>query len=353
MELPGDVLRLAQWLAEVTGNSDVLLAVFHKPSSPRIVIIEVDRSFTDVRRLLGQHFWAGEKGFLINPPPDIASFNYSGIFYCHYTTGRMVQKHGWKRIDFRNKMFGKPEQRKTLFKDPYPTSHYMSVPSFEPTAIDLCRNLPAALFQEGDAPKPAAKAPPPGSSAWATDRELQATNKRSKKEDSHTEEASTVTETSDDTDPEKTNLWSPLASDFAQSSMNGYNEEDVCPFHGLKCKKMCEWRVKNQKAKGPKVGGPSNTKNYQKPNRGANKNAPSINTKMANGARPSNNINAQSPISPTSPPPKRAGPSASNVKPSVRAPPPPMFISPVSATSPKSEINDPSAPMPSKIEQVA
>ncbi|CAG8674210.1 14654_t:CDS:10, partial [Acaulospora colombiana] len=330
MEVPGDVLRLAQWLAEVTGD----------PNSPRIVIIEVDRSFKDVRRLLGQHFWAGEKGFLINPPPDIASFNYSAIFYCHYTTGRMVQKHGWKRIDFMNKMFGEAKNR---------ANQHINVPSFEPTAIDLCRNLPTALFQ-GDAPKPGAKAPPPGSSAWATNRELRAANKRSKKEEPSTgempteetsteempieetsteetpteematEETPTVNATSDATNSEPANLWNhvKLASDLAQSSVYGGNEELTLLA-----------------------------------NRGYNKNAPSINTKAANGARPSNNGNAQSPITPTSPPPKRAGPSASNVKPSVRAPPPPMFLSPVSPTAPKSETNDPSVPAPSKIEQVA
>lgn len=46
-----------------------------------------------MRRLLGQHFWGGSKGFLESFSPADRD-NYSAIYYCHYTTARNVEKHG-------------------------------------------------------------------------------------------------------------------------------------------------------------------------------------------------------------------------------------------------------------------
>jgi hypothetical protein len=126
MELAGDLQKLAMWLAAVTKDSSALMAIFHKPSvrrfpsfvsssycglcrnaanlrlrvlidciiqSPRLVILELHRGYSNIRRLLGQHFWGGPKGFLSTPP---TTDNYSAIFFCHYTTARQVEKHGEK-----------------------------------------------------------------------------------------------------------------------------------------------------------------------------------------------------------------------------------------------------------------
>lgn len=58
-------------------------------------MIEVSRSYQDVRRLLGQHFWGGPKGILNRPGGED---NYSAIFFNHYTAGRQVEKHGMNCI---------------------------------------------------------------------------------------------------------------------------------------------------------------------------------------------------------------------------------------------------------------
>ena len=60
--------------------------------SPRMLIIEVSRSYENLRNLLGQHFWDGPKGIL----KDLAApaGNSSAIFPCHYNTGRKVEKEG-------------------------------------------------------------------------------------------------------------------------------------------------------------------------------------------------------------------------------------------------------------------
>ncbi|KIM26090.1 hypothetical protein M408DRAFT_200181 [Serendipita vermifera MAFF 305830] len=125
MELPGDMYRFVLWLAAAmddTANRDTkyrdnhpLWAVFHKPSAPRLVIIEVSRRYPNVRRLLGQHFWGGPKGFLMDPSADE---NYSAIFYCHYTTGRQVEKNGWKRKWISSDMFLLPGEKKKNDKEP-------------------------------------------------------------------------------------------------------------------------------------------------------------------------------------------------------------------------------------------
>ena len=58
--------------------------------SPGMVIIEVDRNFERFDSLLGKHLWTS---FLKHPTEkdkDMAS----KVFWCHYNTGRLVQKHG-------------------------------------------------------------------------------------------------------------------------------------------------------------------------------------------------------------------------------------------------------------------
>jgi len=58
--------------------------------SPGMVIIEVDRFFERFDSLLGMHRWSS---FLKNPTEEEKD-KASKIFWCHYNSGRMVQKHG-------------------------------------------------------------------------------------------------------------------------------------------------------------------------------------------------------------------------------------------------------------------
>ncbi|KAH9959053.1 hypothetical protein BC827DRAFT_1135249 [Russula dissimulans] len=88
--LLADRRTLALWLACCTGK-DVLLSMFHKPSSPGMVIIEVSRDF-DGRfdLLLGTHEWSA----LLKRPTKEEEDKASKVFYCRYNTGRMVEKLG-------------------------------------------------------------------------------------------------------------------------------------------------------------------------------------------------------------------------------------------------------------------
>ena len=54
------------------------------------VIIEVNRDYLHVDRILGEHRWSE---FLRNPSRDEKD-RATQVFYCTYHTGRMVQKNG-------------------------------------------------------------------------------------------------------------------------------------------------------------------------------------------------------------------------------------------------------------------
>lgn len=86
-----------------------------------MVIIEVDRDFEPFRKLLGKHEWSE---FLQRPKEEEAG-KASKVFWCHYNSGRMVQKNGgscpsviglaadhgrplhigWKRVDIEEHWF--------------------------------------------------------------------------------------------------------------------------------------------------------------------------------------------------------------------------------------------------------
>lgn len=55
-----------------------------------MVIIEVDRYFERFDSLLGMHQWSS---FLKNPTEEEKD-KASKVFWCHYNTGRLVQKNG-------------------------------------------------------------------------------------------------------------------------------------------------------------------------------------------------------------------------------------------------------------------
>jgi hypothetical protein len=55
-----------------------------------MVIIEVDRDFEQFEMLLGKHDWSK---FLSKPSKEEEDKS-SKVFWCHYNSGRLVQKHG-------------------------------------------------------------------------------------------------------------------------------------------------------------------------------------------------------------------------------------------------------------------
>ncbi|KAI0827749.1 hypothetical protein BC628DRAFT_1317715 [Trametes gibbosa] len=117
LELQQHRIDFARWIAACT-TPPYLLSFYHKPTSPGSVIIEIDESFPDFKRLLGAHKWSE---FLSNPRDDDGFV--SKVFYCTFNSDRVVQKNGehvcllalihhlssarsgWKRIDVEDKWF--------------------------------------------------------------------------------------------------------------------------------------------------------------------------------------------------------------------------------------------------------
>ncbi|TCD69395.1 hypothetical protein EIP91_007742 [Steccherinum ochraceum] len=157
MELLGDLKQCVYWLATCM-DSDPLLAVFHKPSAPNMIIIEVDRSFNDWDSLLGEHKWID---FLRSPSQEDKD-KVSQIFYCTFSTGRQVQKHGWLRKDVQSEWFDVWKRNNKIVKYPYPKSSYCATPPEDKTNAPLCRPLPVKSFP----PPPPVRLPPVGSPEW-------------------------------------------------------------------------------------------------------------------------------------------------------------------------------------------
>lgn len=67
---------------------DVLIRRYGQ--SPGMVIIEVDRYFDRFDSLLGNHPWAS----FLKYPTEEEQDKASKIFWCHYNSGRQVQKNG-------------------------------------------------------------------------------------------------------------------------------------------------------------------------------------------------------------------------------------------------------------------
>jgi len=101
MKIPEERETFARWIACCIGK-DYLFAIYHKPSAPNMVIIEVAKDCPNVNAsLLGSHKWSE---FLKTPEADQIAME-SKVFYCHHARSREVQKHGWKRIDVHDSWF--------------------------------------------------------------------------------------------------------------------------------------------------------------------------------------------------------------------------------------------------------
>ncbi|KAH9888363.1 hypothetical protein C8Q73DRAFT_655448, partial [Cubamyces lactineus] len=64
------------------------------------VIVEIDETLPDFKRLLGMHKWSE---ILVEPKEEARSA--SKVFYCTWNSDRDVQKNGWKRIDVVDRWF--------------------------------------------------------------------------------------------------------------------------------------------------------------------------------------------------------------------------------------------------------
>ncbi|KZT22448.1 hypothetical protein NEOLEDRAFT_1137890 [Neolentinus lepideus HHB14362 ss-1] len=154
MELSADRMRFAFWLACALGDPSHLFALFHKPSSPGMIIIEVNKSFTPHSSLLGAHQWSA----ILRAPARDEAERASKIYYCKYNTARQVEKAGWKRKMVEEAWFSKWRLDNSVITHPYPPTHACALPAETVTTEGLCRPLPVRLFPRP--PVPASRLPP-------------------------------------------------------------------------------------------------------------------------------------------------------------------------------------------------
>ncbi|KAF8588848.1 hypothetical protein K439DRAFT_539396 [Ramaria rubella] len=157
MELPGDRLALARWLACCMGQDD-MYAIFHKPSAGNMVIVEIRRDHEGFRKLLGAHKWSE---FVRNPGEHHSKV--TRIFFSTFPNGRAVEKAGWKRLFVEDSWFNKFSPKNKFIAYPYPLSSYCEVPSEDQTGFTLCRPIPLEMF---DIRIPSPPLVPVGSATW-------------------------------------------------------------------------------------------------------------------------------------------------------------------------------------------
>ncbi|KAN0137854.1 hypothetical protein V8E53_004338 [Lactarius tabidus] len=151
LELHADRRTLALWLACCTGK-DVLLAMFHKPASRGMVVIEVHRDFDSFDRLLGLHTWSE---FLQKPCKE----QIDKVSKCSVALLTQVVA-GWKRVNIEDRWFNGWTANNSIIRHPYPKTSQCDLPSEAQTGAPMCRPLPQESFP---VPPPA---PPVGSAGW-------------------------------------------------------------------------------------------------------------------------------------------------------------------------------------------
>jgi len=164
MEIRGEVIALARWLACCMGRYQDLYAVFHKPSTSNMVLIEVNRHYTDFRKLLGAHKWSD---FVLKPGAH--RDKVTRIYFSTLANVRAVEKAGWKRIFIYDDWFKDFIPNNQYIAYPYPASTYCDPPTEDHTTYKLCRPIPVTLFEirVPTTPPPA----PVGSSTWIAQKE--------------------------------------------------------------------------------------------------------------------------------------------------------------------------------------
>ncbi|KAI0363996.1 hypothetical protein BV20DRAFT_59720 [Pilatotrama ljubarskyi] len=134
----------ARWIACIIGQEH-LLAFYHKPKSPNVVIIETSKFGPDFNRLTGEHRW---QEFLQKPCAS-ERHEASRIFPCTLTTTRAMEKTGWICRDIPMSWFKRwsPDNDSCVVY-PYPQSRYCSPPSEDVTRYPLCRPIPRNRAEE-------------------------------------------------------------------------------------------------------------------------------------------------------------------------------------------------------------
>ncbi|KAF8435148.1 hypothetical protein L210DRAFT_3506421 [Boletus edulis BED1] len=160
MELPKDRQDFACWVASCI-DKDAFFAIFHKPSSRGMVIIEIKRDYPHFDHILGEHRWSE---FLQKPTKE-EKIRVTQVFHCTHNSGRNVQKNGWKRIDVDEAWFKAWSPQNRNIKSPYPKTYFCDVPVEDHTTHPLCRPLPGAVKTP---PVEVIATPQPvvGSAAW-------------------------------------------------------------------------------------------------------------------------------------------------------------------------------------------
>ncbi|KAG8705433.1 hypothetical protein FRC09_002960 [Ceratobasidium sp. 395] len=153
-----NVKECARWLACFVGQ-DNLYSLFHKPSSPNVIIAEISPELNDqkMRSILGEHEWSDV--FVKIESEDITS---SKIFYSTFKSRREVEKTGWKPVDIVDEYFKNFNPAKGgKCVHPYPKTHFCEPPLLtgEVSALRLFKSLPVKLFPEAARSQPQAPAP--------------------------------------------------------------------------------------------------------------------------------------------------------------------------------------------------
>lgn len=100
-----------------------------------MVIIEVMKTCPRIHALLGAHKWSL---FLKHPDADQVD-KESRVYYCRYSSGREVQKYGWKRLDVWDDWFDNFDPINGLAVQLCIRHHY------SPSFLMTCRYQPVRL----------------------------------------------------------------------------------------------------------------------------------------------------------------------------------------------------------------
>ncbi|KAF8599877.1 hypothetical protein BDV93DRAFT_525736 [Ceratobasidium sp. AG-I] len=159
LEEEDDRKRCARWLSCFIGK-DNLYCLFHKPSSPNVIIAEINHELDNkkMRQILGEHPWID--AFPKSKDEDGTS---SKIFYSVFKTRREVEKTGWKpvHIDEDEVFKGFNPTRGTVVAFPYPETDFCLPPQLpgNVAALELFRYLPVEVFPEAARLNPPAPTP--------------------------------------------------------------------------------------------------------------------------------------------------------------------------------------------------
>ncbi|CUA76424.1 hypothetical protein RSOLAG22IIIB_12280 [Rhizoctonia solani] len=141
--------KCARWISCFVGK-DNLYAMFHKPTSPNTIIIEISNELTDekMRQILGEHDW---KTVFPRYDAEKEGITHSHVFYSTFRSRREVEKTGWKIRVVQDEWFkGFNPSKGIIVNYPYPPTTFCEPPGLaeEVNALQLFRYLPGDIFPE-------------------------------------------------------------------------------------------------------------------------------------------------------------------------------------------------------------